>query len=493
MPLNFRRILIVFAAAATLFASSWPAWSQQEAAVPSALAPTQFAIESITVENQQKFPPRIIIATSLLEEGKAYSEAELRDARFRILRLPLVLDADFELRKGSERGKYELVIEVTEARRWFFGVDYQSTIWANGISIQGVESENETFSEQSLAGYRVPVGGDGLFFVTVGGTDGTLSLGYTQYNLFSRNIIMSLKASWADCADVRIDSSSAELGEDGCATEIFDLGLDPTFSTWTLNGNNYRGRFNLSMPIGGNQSIRFLSSYRYVKNGSRRPAFDPTPESFAVWDGRQDLDTSLAWVYNTEDDSILPTRGEFLEAGLAFRWLDSDLLGFFSDSRDFVEMDSKELRLQVAAKRHWPVTAKTTLSLGLQAHLGRSQVRNLPVAVDSLSSDDQPPYVDSGLVRVSDDLTTLGASASFEHALFLKQVINGEPKHPKRRPRWREWRWENRLMLSYSGTSPDLDSPDNPLGGFRLASGVVFRNTWGVFRFELAYVDLVGR
>ncbi|MEJ2086281.1 MAG: hypothetical protein P8Y44_11475, partial [Acidobacteriota bacterium] len=245
-----------------LFGIGDSVWGQ-EPTPSAAAAPTRFAIESITVENQQKFPPRIIIATSLLEEGRAYTEAELRDARFRILRLPLVLDADFELKKGSERGKYVLVIQVTEARRWFFGVDYQSTFWADGISIQGVESENETFSEQSLAGYRVPVGGDGLFFLTGGGPDGALSLGYTQYNLFSRNIIMSLKASWADCADVRIDSSSADLGEDGCATEIFDLGLDPTFSTWTLNGNNYRGRFNLSIPIGGNQSIRLLSSYRF--------------------------------------------------------------------------------------------------------------------------------------------------------------------------------------------------------------------------------------
>ena len=475
-----------------LIVLSVPCKAQQGGATQTTSHP-RFEIETIVVENQRKFPPEIIVAASHLQEGRAYSEDELRDARYRIMRLPLVLEADFELRKGSERGKYELVIQVTEARRWFFGIDNRVTRWSQAISVDGLSSDSITLSELSLAGYRLPVGGEGLFFVTIGGADGTLSLGYTNYNLLSRNVIMSLKVSWADCADVRSDSSSNELGEDGCATEIFDLGLDPTYSSWTLNGNNYRGRFNLSIPIRGNQSVRFLSSYRFVKNGVRRPAYRPEPQFLSIWDDRSDLDTGLAWVYNSEDDSILPTRGRFLEAGLAYRWLEADLFGFFSDSADSEPFDSKEIRAQVSAKQHWPVRPKITLSLGVQAHLGRSRVRDLPIETDDLPADDRPIVETMGLVRVSDDLTTFGASATFEHALFLKRVINGAPKHPARRPRWREWRWENRLTVFYSGTDPSFDQPDNPVGGLRLGSGVVFRNTWGIFRFELAYTNAEGR
>ena len=77
------------------------------------------------------------------------------------------------------------------------------TWWANDISVDGTSTASSTLAEATLAGYRVPVGGDGLFFFNIGGTDGTLSLGYTNFNLFDRNVIMSLKVSWADCSDVQ--------------------------------------------------------------------------------------------------------------------------------------------------------------------------------------------------------------------------------------------------------------------------------------------------
>ena len=109
--------------------------------------------------------------------------------------------------------------------------------------------------------------------------------------------------------------------------------------------------------------------------------------------------------------------------------------------------------------------------------MGQSRVRNVPLENGDI---------------VSDDLTTFGGSASFEHALFLKRVINGTPKHPRRRPRWRDWRWENQIKVFFDGSSPDFDQLENPVGGFEISSGVVFRNTWGVFRVQVAYVDAEG-
>ena len=90
---------------------------------PTEPGPPEFLIETITVESAHKISAEIVISESLLEEGSSYTESELRDARYRIVRLPFLLDAEFSLRKGSERGLYQLVITVEETRRWFFGFD----------------------------------------------------------------------------------------------------------------------------------------------------------------------------------------------------------------------------------------------------------------------------------------------------------------------------------------------------------------------------------
>ena len=436
----------------------------------------EFVIETITVEGLRRFPPGIIIAKSLLVPGESYDEGELRDASKRIVRLPLILAADFELRKGSARGQYELVITVTEARRWFFGSGSEFSSWATPISISGLDTTNRVDTERYLAGYRVPVGGDGLFFVTLGGSDGTLSLGYTQYDLFARSVIMSLNVAWSDCTDVREQSEPNEIGEDGCATELFTLGLDPTFSTWTLQGDNFRGRFNLSVPLQGNQSIRWLSTYRTVKSGLRRPAYRPTIESAYRFENEKELESSLAWVQNTEDDSILPTRGRFLESGLSYRSLQAELDGVV-EPFSIADLDSKEIRAYFSGRRHWPLTRKTTLSLTGNAHAGQSRIRNVPL--------------ESGEI-VTDTLDVWGGSASLQHGWFLWQVYNGKPKHPWRRARWRQLRWENRAEVFFAGTSPSFDQLENPYQGFKLGSGLVFRNTWGVFRVELVYIDVRG-
>lgn len=77
----------------------------------------RFLIETITVEGVGREAARgIIVAESLLQEGESYSEDELRKAVYRVKRLPFVVEADFSLKKGSERGAYELVITVEETK-----------------------------------------------------------------------------------------------------------------------------------------------------------------------------------------------------------------------------------------------------------------------------------------------------------------------------------------------------------------------------------------
>src|SRR4051794_17102739 len=88
--------------------------------------PDRFLIERITVEGTKEAAANIIRSETLLRPGESYNEGELRQAVYRVHRLPFVLDASFSLRKGSRRGAYELVIDVQPARWFFYDVWFRS-------------------------------------------------------------------------------------------------------------------------------------------------------------------------------------------------------------------------------------------------------------------------------------------------------------------------------------------------------------------------------
>ena len=431
--------------------------------------PARFLIETISVENAEKFSPQIIVSESLLEEGSSYTEADLRDAIHRIIRLPLILDAEFALRKGSSRGHYKLLIRVDEARRWFFGQELALTYWARGISFQNLFTDDFSVATSTLAGRRFSVGRYGVFFAAAGGDDGTLQLGYSQYNLLGRNVLLNLSLSTSGCASVE---NQEDERSDVCRTELFDLGLDPTFSTWSATGDSQRLRLDLSVPLDAKESIRLQGFVRETDSGFRRPAYNPDPGRFFDFRDRDELKLNLSWVYNSLDDPVFPTDGTTVEAGLDFHRLAADLFNVDLERRGptrLFEMESVELGLSATAARYRPLSRRQTLFAKANLYLGRSDIDNLPLAA---------------LTAFSGDLDVWRAGVSLGQAVFLKR--------DHQRPRWRDWRWENEAELFVSGTSPDLGQPENPFQGLRLSSGITFRNTWGVFSLRLSYVDTSG-
>src|SRR5215213_3037053 len=99
-----------------LFLAALPGQAQESGGAPE---PVRFLLETITVSGANEAAANIIRAEALLEEGGSYTEANLVQAIARVHRLPFVLEATFALKKGSERGAYELAIDVQPAR-WFF-------------------------------------------------------------------------------------------------------------------------------------------------------------------------------------------------------------------------------------------------------------------------------------------------------------------------------------------------------------------------------------
>ena len=450
------------------------AWATGAAAQSGAalrLEEGRFFLEKITTEGVTTFAPGIVIAESLLETGRVYTEGELRDAAHRIKRLPLVLDVEFSLKKGSERDLYELVIRVRETRRWFWGFDLNLAGWSEPVSVSGVETTNFTESSLALVGRRFAAGRYGVVYAALGGADGTMQVGYTRHDLFARGGFGSLSLAGSDCAsDNGQPSSPSDVGDAGCQTELVGLGLDPTYSNWSTTAGTVRLRLTLGYPLGGNRSLRLKGSYRATESGLRRLALDTDPGRLALFSDRYDVALNLSWVSNSVDDPVFPTRGTLLEAGLDVQTLEADLFQYdLSGSPLAVAGASRshQLAALATASWHWPVGEQGSFSLGGEALIGRSRIRNLP---------------GYDLELLDADVTVWSASATAGYGLFLKQLRTGE--------RWRELRWENSAQLFAGGIAPSLGQDQVPHYGGRVTTGLTYRNTWGILRFTLSWVGL---
>ncbi len=218
------RIPLVTLLLALLF--FWPSPSPARKGDP----PPRFPIDAISIEDARWISGEILLSVSLLEERGAYTEAELRDAVYRIVRLPFILDADYALEEG-DRGvaAHRLTIRVIEGRRWFFGVEADATRWAEPVSLSGLDTYDYSVSAELVAGRRIPVGSTGLFTVGLGGEAASFALGYTHYALLGGDKVLELSYALSPC-DVDRDDPRG-VPDDSCGTEIFDLGLDPVFSS----------------------------------------------------------------------------------------------------------------------------------------------------------------------------------------------------------------------------------------------------------------------
>lgn len=425
----------------------------------------RFLIERITVENATTVSTDIVVAESLLVEGRTYGENELREAIYRVKRLPMILDAEFSLRKGTARGRYELVITVVETRLWFFGIDVDLTAWSDEISVNGLATTRLTRGASPVIGRRFSAGRYGILYLGLGGQDASIQLGYTHHNLFSRSVLLNVNVGYSDCGSERADDSPSDPGDSGCRTDIFDLGLDPTFASWSLTGQTPRLRLNLDVPVRGNQGIRVLMSYRYADAGIRRQAF--TPSRFEPFSNRDELRLNLSWVFNSLDDPVFPSRGRLVRAGVDLSAIDAELIatGLDSGGSPTLAMSSRQAGVLAVGTNFWPLTQRQSLSARIEAFLGWSSI-------------DDVPTDDGRILRGDLAVGRIGLAAG--HAAFISRI------HDERRRR--DVRWESEIEAFYSATSPGFDLPDNPRYGIRLGTGVTWRNRHGVFRLRLGYV-----
>lgn len=453
-----------------LIASLWALLGIPAAAEPGSAAEPRFFVEAIEVIGLDFARPEIVVAESLLASGQELGESELAAAMARIRRLPFVVDASFALRKGSERGRYRLEIEVEETRRFFFGQNLVYTRFTNSLAINDFLGDSESLAPGELAGVRFFAGRYTMLFASASGSRG-IQAGLTRYNLFDRRIFLSLALQSADC----------------CALDVFPLGIDPTFSSWSNDEDFREASLTLGMPLSKDQSLRLQISRATSEKGERRHllGFDSSRAALRYEDFAHDQ-VELAWIRDTADDPILPTRGYTL-TGLvdAQNFSARPELGGASFLGPVVvpgtgvpavlpEFSSRQLRLSFSVAHHLPLSPRQVVSASARLGAGVATVENLPIVEEA---GDQAVLQLVG----EEDLSLVEGHFTARYALAL-----WGPEKIRARG---DLRLEAGVELGYDRTTPELGLADNPLYRKGASASLVFRNRWGLFRFTFQVAD----
>lgn len=305
----------------------------------AAQEPPKFLIETIVVQGVQRAAGRQIVAEeSLLKPGQTYSEQELRQAVYRVKRLPFVVDAEFSLRKGSERGAYELVITVEEATPVFFLADAGAQR-AQRLGPSGKLQTTTLWQRLGTLGGRVFVGSHGLAYGSVEKAqhqDGELvQLGYTQYDLFGAGSF----------ASAQLDSTEGVKGLDQYRVSL--IGGVPLTAAQSLRATLFWGR---SKILYGN---------------------DQSTEEVARL-------ADLAWVYNTTDDPLFPMSGSTASAGVTYQTSTAHFVApsFQTDDRE----SSHSLSFGLGGEYFWPLTSRQSIEMGFGFNRQRSSASTFPAS-----------------------------------------------------------------------------------------------------------------
>lgn len=308
--------------------------------IAAAQEPPKFLIEAIRVAGVQRAAARQIVADeSLLKPGQTYSEQQLRQAIYRVKRLPFVVAAEFSLEKGSARGAYELVIKVEEAKPLFFLAD----VWGRSTryNFSGRRGSETHWQEDGSVGGRYFVGNHGLVFGSVQKSEGQdgelLQGGYTQYNLFG-------------------------AGSFASAGVTSTVGID--------HQKNLQGSLTAGLPLTAVQSLRGSVYWYQAESTERFPFFGDG--SVSQTGRRQEGWTSgLSWIFDSTDDPLFPSSGLKMLAGGGYSQDESSLRLTPPVEGIDLTQSSSSWTIDLFGRRHWAVTPRQSVSLALDVSRNR--------------------------------------------------------------------------------------------------------------------------
>jgi outer membrane protein assembly factor BamA len=390
----------------------------------------RFLIEKITVEGVQRRSARAIVAAETrLREGETYTEAALRQAIYRVKRLPFVLDAEMSLRRGSTRGAYELVVTVEPTRPVFFLAQTNGSILSEDDAPFLADRDRFFYSSSATAGVRQFLGARGLVFASVDKSEGfapSYRAGYTLYNLAGSGGYASVGSSWTrddDFNDFESLTGNAELG----------------------------------FPLSANQSLR--SSVFWARGDGRIE--QNVGEALEITSRSESWGVDLDWRYDTTDDPVFPSQGDKVTGGVAYSEGRTRITTSIGDlEAAFVETSTDStFALGLSGIRHIRLTPRQSVALGADGFRRE------------YDAEPRSPFASTGFWR---------AGVEGRHSLSLWGFEKTE--------RLGDLRLESALFLSHSRASvPAAEDPSATSAG--LTTAVVFRNAWGILRASLTYSE----
>src|SRR6185369_10001498 len=307
----------------------------------TAQEPPQLLIESIVVEGVSQAAGRRIVADeTLLKLGKSYTENEVRQAVYRVRRLPFVVNAEYALRKGEHDG-YALVIEVIEQTPVFLSAGTNGDRSQQFDFSAGRNRTTTTWQQFGSLGARTFLGSNGIGEASVQKQqhqDGEFIQGtYTQYDL--------LRAG----TSLRGGISSAQGFKNYDQTFAFLDGVLPLTAAQSID---------VSLSWGRTNQTFFGDSFKDVSRGA-----------------------ALAWTYDTMDDPLFPMSGSKGFASWSYNRDTNDEKVSFNGEQLSRRLVSDARTFTVGATHYFPVATHQSILLAAnlyRANLASDTASNVP-------------------------------------------------------------------------------------------------------------------
>ena len=398
-------------------------------AVPLAAQDAALFIERIEVRNHKRVSPDVVIAESRLHEGRAYSEAELRDAATRLSRLPFLLSVDFALEKGSERGNHILVLTIHETKPFFFLIDGVTYFEDSPYVYTEWEDRPGNGRENLALGARWFVGRRGALHVAFTGVQTSAAFtreyaafvaGYTQYDLFGTRAFATLNLR-----------RPIEVHGEGRLSPQFVLGV----------------------PLSANQTL----TLQYDET-----RFQDESEMFGTkhQDRFGERLLSTRWSYNTTNDPFFPTRGTLLSVAPHYAWTDGGNVSFSMEGELLTDaFHSRAYGTRIGATRFVELSERTSVWADLRGDWAR---------VDSRDERDR---------TFQSSASSAGAGVGYAFSLWSPE----ERAHGDSRLELIA-RYTNRPDLEYESPFREDDHDSVQVSG-----AWVRRSSWGTLRLGVGY------
>jgi hypothetical protein len=411
--------------------------------------PVAFVVERIVVEGARRGSEKIVIAELLLTLGNAYTEGQLREALHRVRRLPFVVEADFALRKGSQRGRVELVVTVSEAWPVFFG----GSLAAAGDDDACCDTQWFAVAAPQV-GARLFFGGQNEIAASVvgfattepyGSSDLLYDVSYRHHDVFGRHVVGTLF--------LRTPQSLPRGYELGASLGVPLSRVSTVDASFLRNDVSYGWQCTwceLSAPV--RSSTVTDRSVLAIRR-------DTTDDPFVARQGTR-LQSELSYAVN---------HGVYSSPWAPF----ADPTTPVSPEPWVTDSTSREVGASIAGRRYWPLSPRTSLGLGLRLS-------------GSLQSGDSA--ASSGEQALASSVEGRSGSLRLEG-----EVLRTLPGLSRGRA---ELWWSAKAGFGMSGNRIELESPNillpyretrNRYSNASLAFSLAARGRWGLAQLEFRW------